>query len=135
MQPVIPLIDGERYRHQPDGRLLTPHTLELEQEIIQTRYELARDYAADNKLNHVTVDPSDAWIGLVASGITYREVREALGSVWVCAPTTRWLRWAFRLLKMGMPLPFNPGDHPRLRPRPAKRSFVIEEKQRQHGGR
>ena len=29
-------------------------------------------------LNRVTADSPDAWIGIVASGITYREVREAL---------------------------------------------------------
>ena len=30
LRPVIPLHDGRPYVHVPDGRLLTPHTLELE---------------------------------------------------------------------------------------------------------
>ena len=126
VQPVIPLIDGERYRHQPDGRLLTPHTLELEQEIIQTRYELARDYAASNGLNHVTVDPSDAWIGLVASGITYREVREALGRIGLRTDDDI-AGVGIRLLKMGMPLPFNPATIVDFA-KGLKEVFVIEEK-------
>ncbi len=104
--PVIPLVDGAPYQHQPDGRLLTPHTLDLEREIIDVRYELARRYVADNRLNRVTADASDAWIGIVASGITYREVREALrrlglrdeNEIGACG---------IRLLKMGMPMPFN----------------------------
>ena len=126
VQPVIPTIDGERYRHAPDGRLLTPHTLELEQEIIQTRYELARDYAASNELNHVTVNPSDAWIGLVASGITYREVREALGRLGLRTDDDI-AGLGIRLLKMGMPLPFNPGTIVDFA-QGLKEVFVIEEK-------
>lgn len=126
VQPVIPLIEGERYRHQPDGRLLTPHTLELEQEIVQTRYELARDYAASNRLNHVTVDPSDAWIGLVASGITYREVREALGRIGL-RTDDEIAGVGIRLLKMGMPLPFNPATIVDFA-KGLREVFVIEEK-------
>ena len=76
--PVIPLVDGEPYRHRPDGYLLTPHTVDIEREIVEVRYELAVAYAAANRLNDATVDPPDAWIAIVASGITYREVREAL---------------------------------------------------------
>ena len=76
--PVIPTVDGVPYRHAPDGYLLTPHTVDIEQEIVEVRYELAISYAAANRLNDATVDPSDAWIAIVASGITYREVREAL---------------------------------------------------------
>ncbi len=36
--PIIPDLDGRPYVHQPDGRLLKPHTLELEQEIVEVRY-------------------------------------------------------------------------------------------------
>ncbi len=126
VQPVIPTIDGERYRHTPDGRLLTPHTLELEQEITEVRYELARDYAASNRLNHVTVDPSDAWIGLVASGITYREVREALARLGLRSDDDI-AGVGIRLLKMGMPLPFNPATI-RNFARGLREVMVIEEK-------
>ncbi len=127
VQPVMPLLDGVRYHHVPDGNLLTPHTVDIEREIVEVRYELARTYAAENKLNHVTVDAPDAWIGLIASGITYREVREALSRLGL--PDDRSIRNAgIRLLKMGMPMPFNPAT---------MRSFaagldqimVVEEKQ------
>ena len=104
--PVMPWGDGERYQHFPDGNLLTPNTLDLEREIIETRYELARQYAADNELNHVTVDAPDAWIGIMSSGITYREVREALSRLGL-STDAEIANAGIRLLKMGMPLPFN----------------------------
>ena len=106
VQPVYPLIDGERYHHIPDGRIMTPHTVEIEQEMIEVRYELAREYASANQLNRVMVNPADAWIGIIASGITYREVREALSRLGL-ADDDAVAKGGIRLLKMGMPLPFN----------------------------
>ncbi len=126
VQPIMPLIDGSRYQHVPDGRLLTPHSVDIEREILEVRYELARTYATENKLNHVTVDPSDAWIGLIASGITYREVREALSRLGL--ETNDAVRSAgIRLLKMGMPMPFNPATM-RSFANGLEQIFVIEEK-------
>ena len=124
--PILPLIDGQPYRHPPDGRLLTPHTLELEREIVEVRYELARRYATDNRLNHLTADPADAWIGIVASGITYREVMEAFGRLGL--RSEREIEaCGIRLLKMGMPLPF---DAAAMRDfaRGLREILVIEEK-------
>lgn len=125
--PILPLIDGDRYQHVPDGRILTPHSVDIEREILEVRYELARTYAADNKLNHVTVDPADAWIGIVSSGITYREVREALSRLGL--DTDEAVRSAgIRLLKMGMPMPFN-RETMRDFARGLEQVFVVEEKQ------
>lgn len=124
--PVLPLVDGKPYEHRPDGRLLTPHTLELEREIVEVRYELARRYAADNSVNHLTADPTDAWIGIVASGITYREVMEAFARLGL--PTERDIAaCGIRLLKMGMPMPFNVGLM-REFARGVREILVIEEK-------
>jgi indolepyruvate ferredoxin oxidoreductase len=107
VRPVMPLMDGSPYQHTPYGQLLTPMTVEIEREIVEVRYELARRYAADNKLNYITVNPTDAWVGIVSSGITYREVREALDRLGL--HTDHEIEEAgIRLLKMGMPMPFNP---------------------------
>ena len=105
--PVIPTVDGTTYVHHPDGRLLTPHTLELEQEIIEVRYELATRYASANRLNEIAVASEHAWIGILSSGITYREVREALGRLGL-RTDDEVSAAGVRLLKMGMPLPFDP---------------------------
>ena len=125
--PVLPLLDGQPYQHTPDGRLLTPHTIELEQEIVEVRYELARRYAADNKLNYLTVDPDDAWIGIVSSGITYREVREAFSRLGL-STESEIEACGIRLLKMGMPMPFNAATL-RNFARGVREILVIEEKQ------
>jgi len=126
VSPVVPLIDGAPYRHSPDGRLLTPHTVEIEREIYEVRYALALEYAALNHLNHTTVDPQDAWIGIVSSGITYREVREALARLGL-GSDPEISKAGIRLLKLGMPIPFNAST---IRSFSAglEQIFVIEEK-------
>ena len=124
--PVIPLVDGEPYRHRPDGYLLTPHTVDIEREIVEVRYELAIAYAAANRLNDATVDPPDAWIAIVASGITYREVREALLRLGLDSDESV-AEAGVRLVRMGMPIPFSP-DRARHFARGVTEIFVIEEK-------
>ena len=124
--PVLPQRDGRPYAHVADGNLLTPRTLEVEREIIEVRYELARQYARLNHLNRVVVDPADAWIGLVSSGITYREVREALARLGL-ASDAQIAACGIRLLKMNMPMPFEP-ETVREFARGLSEIFVIEEK-------
>ncbi|MEZ4334797.1 MAG: indolepyruvate ferredoxin oxidoreductase family protein, partial [Myxococcota bacterium] len=124
--PRLPQRDGQPYLHHADGNLLTPHTLEVEREIIEVRYELARHYARLNRLNRAVVDPDDAWIGLVASGITYREVREALARFGLASDESI-AACGIRVLKMGMPMPFDPRTV-REFARGLSEVFVIEEK-------
>ena len=107
VSPVYPHIDGRVYEHHPNGNLLTPRTIDVEQEIYEIRYQLARDYASVNQLNPITVDPSHAWIGIIASGITYREVREAFTRLGLRSDAEI-EACGIRLLKMSMPIPFNP---------------------------
>ena len=104
--PVLPTIDGGSYFHRPDGNLLTPHTLDIEREILEIRKPLALEYAALNRLNQLTVNPSDPWIGIVSAGNTYRELREALRALGL--ETDGDIESAgIRLLKLNMPVPFN----------------------------
>jgi len=124
--PVVPRIDGKPYEHHADGALLTPRTVEVEREIVEVRYELARRYASLNQLNHVTVDPSDAWVGIVSSGITYREVREALARIGLRRDDDL-AACGIRLLKMSMPMPFDPETVQRFA-KGLHEVLVIEEK-------
>jgi indolepyruvate ferredoxin oxidoreductase len=124
--PVMPTLRGVPYVHQPDGRLLTPHTIDLEREIVEVRYELARQYASENRLNCVTVNPASARLGIVASGITYREVREAFHRLGLSSDDEI-ASCGIRLLKMGMPLPFNP-ETIRNFAKDLHEIFVLEEK-------
>jgi indolepyruvate ferredoxin oxidoreductase len=127
VRPRFPLHEGVPYAHLPDGNLLTPHTLELEREIVEVRYALAVAYASENALNRATVDPPGAWIGIVSSGITYREVREALRCLGL-AEDRDIASAGIRLLKMQMPMPFNPATV-RHFARGLRELLVIEEKQ------
>ncbi len=106
LNPVMPQIGGEPYHRIPDGRIITPASVQTERELIEVRYELAKAYAAANHLNQVTVAGNDPWIGIVASGITYREVREALARLGLKRDHDV-AGAGIRLLKLGMPLPFN----------------------------
>jgi indolepyruvate ferredoxin oxidoreductase len=114
------------YDHRPNGLLLTPRSLDIEREIVEVRAPLALEYAAANRLNHVTIDPPDAWIGIVASGITYRELREALRRVGL-ESDSEIADAGIRLLKLGMPLPFNTSTI-RTFARGLERILVVEEK-------
>lgn len=127
VQPITPALFDEATRRAPDGRLLTPHTVDLEQEIYDVRYPLAINYASANKLNHVTVDPADAWIGIVASGITYREIRAAFERLGL-ATEEDIAACGIRLLRMQMPIPFDP-ETVRDFAKGLETVFVVEEKQ------
>ncbi len=122
----VPTIDGRPYAHTPDGRLLTPATVDAEREIYEVRHPLAIEYAALNRLNHATVNPADAWIGIVASGITYRELREALRRLGL-ADDTAIAAAGIRLMCMHMPIPFSP-ERARNFARGLEEVFVVEEK-------
>lgn len=124
--PVTPALFDEAARRRPDGRLLTPHTIDLEQEIYEVRYPLAINYASANGLNATTVNPSDAWLGIVSSGITYREVREALERLGLTSDDEI-AGAGIRLLRMQMPIPFDP-DTVRRFATGLETLFVIEEK-------
>ncbi|MCU1389609.1 MAG: putative oxidoreductase [Ilumatobacteraceae bacterium] len=109
IRPIIPHLEvgGRPFVPHADGNLLTPHTLDLEHEMIEVRLELARMYGAENRLNVVTVDPSDAWIGLAACGHTYHELRQAL-SLLGLATDEQIAAVGIRLLQLRMPSPIDP---------------------------
>ena len=106
VSPVIPLHEGVPYQHRPDPRLLTPYTLDIEREIVEIRTNLALQYAELNHLNRVVVDTPDAWIGIISSGITYWEVREALSVIGLDSDD-KISSAGIRMLRMGLPIPFN----------------------------
>ena len=78
--PIVPMhvIDGVPWTCHPSAHFLGPRMLEVEREFREIRLPLARRYGVENGLNRVTVDPTDAWIGLVATGFTYYELLDAL---------------------------------------------------------
>jgi indolepyruvate ferredoxin oxidoreductase len=109
--PILPelIVDGERYRPRPNGRLITPYTLDAEREFHEVRTRLAQEYGVLNQLNRVTVSGPDDWIGIVASGHTYHELREALKVLGLASDAD--LRDAgVRLIQLLMPVPLDRHD-------------------------
>jgi indolepyruvate ferredoxin oxidoreductase len=105
---VIPEVDdparpGHAYRHVPNGNLLAPVSMDLERSLFGVRLEIARQYAALNQLNPVTVPTRDAWLGVVAAGKVYYELVQALDDLGLDQRTLE--RAGVRLLKVGMLYP------------------------------
>lgn len=128
VQPVIPdlEVNGTQFVPAPSGKLIVPNTLDMEQEIVEVRSVIAARYGAANNLNRCTANPADAWLGIVSTGYTYREVVEALrrlGLDSIAAIENA----GIRLLQMQMPLPF---DHEAARgfARGLQEVVVVEEK-------
>ncbi|MCU1395060.1 MAG: putative oxidoreductase [Ilumatobacteraceae bacterium] len=109
IRPVVPHLqfEGRPYVPHADGNLLTPHTLDLERELFEVRLELARMYGAENDLNAVAVDSPHAWIGLMACGHTYHELRQAL-SLLGLGTDEAIADAGIRLLRLRMPSPIDP---------------------------
>ncbi|MFF4412193.1 indolepyruvate ferredoxin oxidoreductase family protein [Streptosporangium sp. NPDC001559] len=122
--PVMPVVEyqGRPYRHVPDATLLTPWSLEMERTLTGPRLDLARAYARENGLNRVTVDPRDAWLGVVASGTAYYDVCEAFRRLGVDPAEL-----GVRVLKIGMIWPLEP-EIVRTFARGLKEILVVEEK-------
>lgn len=107
-----PMVDpGFEYRGKPWAahqypQLLTPYTLTTEREMIEGKLEAARAFGAANRLNKIVVHGGDDWIGIVASGKTYFDLRQALLELGVDDDDT--LRhYGIRILKINLLSPID----------------------------
>ena len=106
--PVVE-IDGEPFRPRPNGRLITPYTLEMEREFQEVRWGLVRRYGVENRLNRIVTRTADDWFGIAACGQTFHETREALRLLGFATDDD--LRDAgIRLFQLLMPVPLDPGQ-------------------------
>jgi len=104
--PVVD-VDGQPFHPRPNGRLLTPYTIDMEREFREIRWPLARRYGVENGLNRVVTRTVDDWIGIAACGHTFHEVREALRVLGFTTDDD--LRAAgIRLFQLLMPVPLDP---------------------------
>ncbi len=106
IHPVIPTFEwnGKPYVPKVNPRLGGPPANAAEQEIYEARYELAKLYAVANDLNRITINPPDAWLGIVASGRLYHEVLAAAAILGLDEDGLR--RNGIRLLQLQMMHPF-----------------------------
>src|SRR5713226_5691176 len=108
VSPIIPVVelDGRPFEHHINVNLIPPFGLDMERTLFHARLELARRYAWENKLNRITVPTSDAWLGVMTTGKTYYDVRQALRELGLDDEALR--RHGIRILKMAMLFPMEP---------------------------
>ncbi len=110
ISPVDPnlVIDGVPWRHEQRPGLVTPMSLNQEREIAYGRLEAAKAYAAANGLNEIGGATGEgAWLGIVAAGRTFYEMRQALRDLGLSDEMLA--RGGIRLLRLGMVWPLEPG--------------------------
>ncbi|MDR3455469.1 MAG: indolepyruvate ferredoxin oxidoreductase family protein [Rhodoferax sp.] len=118
-----------------DGKPFTPHmnlgmnvraeALEMERSLYTRRLEVAKRYAAANKLNNVVFDNPDAWLGIITAGKTYNDLQQCFLELGLDDAALH--RYGIRILKMGMLFPMEP-QIVRDFARGLEEIFVIEEK-------
>src|SRR5215510_12616338 len=108
IDPVIPTVelDGKPFHHQINLNIIPPYGLDMERTIHLARVELARRYAWENNLNRITVPTPDAWLGILTTGKTYYDVRQALAELGLDDAGLR--RYGIRILQMGLMFPMEP---------------------------
>ncbi len=119
------MYDGRPWQQRQNPLLLPPWGLDTEREIHYGRLEAAKAFAAANRLNRITLDTPDSWLGIAAPGKTYYDLREALRELGLDDAALR--RHGVRLLKIGMLFPMEPGIV-REFARGLEELLVIEEK-------
>ncbi len=103
-----------------------PESLETEQEIATVRRDAAARYGRIAGLNRVTVDPPDAWLGIVAAGSLYRELISAMELLHLDEASLR--RDGVRLMQVQMLHPLEPHAF-RAFGKGLREILVVEEKQ------
>jgi indolepyruvate ferredoxin oxidoreductase len=102
---ISPAMPDLGYEHVPNGNLLAPASLELESSLLGVRTELALAYARANGVNRIE-GARDAWLGIVAAGKPYYDLRHALRSLGLDDDALE--RAGVRILKLGMIWPLEP---------------------------
>ena len=106
--PLAPTVEhgGRPYQHVPDATLLAPPSLGMERTLLGPRTELALAYARENGIDRIEAAGAGAWLGILAAGKSYRDLRQALGDLGLDDAILR--RAGVRILKPAMIWPLQP---------------------------
>src|SRR3954453_13854572 len=107
VMPVMPTVEwhGKPYEHVPNGNLLAPASLDMEQTLFGPRTELALAYARENGVNRIE-GASRAWLGIACAGKTYYDLMHSLRALGLDGRGLE--RAGIRVLKLGMLWPVEP---------------------------
>jgi indolepyruvate ferredoxin oxidoreductase len=98
--------EGRPWQQRQNPLLMPPWGLDTEREIHYGRLEAAKAFARVNRLNRITLDTPNAWLGIAAPGKAYYDLREALRELGLDDAELR--HHGIRLLKIGMLFPMEP---------------------------
>ena len=106
--PILPVIEweGRPFEYTPNGNMLAPASLEMERTLLGPRTETALAYARENGVNRIERFGSDAWIGILAAGKSYYDLRQALTDMGL--GDAELARAGVRILHPGMIWPLDP---------------------------
>ncbi|HWM60195.1 MAG TPA: indolepyruvate ferredoxin oxidoreductase family protein [Pseudonocardia sp.] len=92
--------EGRPWQLRQFPMLVPPGSLEAEAQMYGPRWAMVRAFLAANPINVVEVDPPGAWLGIVAGGKAFHDVRQALRDLGLDDDGCR--RAGIRLLRLGM---------------------------------
>jgi indolepyruvate ferredoxin oxidoreductase len=83
VSPMLPTIEweGRPFEYTPNASMLAPASMEMERTLLGPRTETALAYARANGVDKIERHGSQEWIGIVASGKAYRDLRQALADM------------------------------------------------------
>jgi indolepyruvate ferredoxin oxidoreductase len=106
VDPMVPELewDGRPWRHEQVPLLMPPASLRAEEQLHGPRQAMLHAFLASNPVNTVALDTPDAWLGIIAGGKTYDDVRQALRDLGLHGPDpdTVLRRCGVRVLRLGM---------------------------------
>ncbi|MDE2749594.1 MAG: indolepyruvate ferredoxin oxidoreductase family protein [Chloroflexota bacterium] len=100
-------LNGQRWRPRQNSDLIAPYSLQQEQEIHDARLDAALAFAKANRINKIAVPTADAWLGIIAAGKTWHDLRGALLEIGLDDGALE--KAGIRLLKLGMIFPLERG--------------------------
>ena len=106
--PALPVIEweGQPFEYTPNGNMLAPASLEMERTLLGPRTDTALAYARENRVNRIERFGRDAWIGVVAAGKAYHDLRQSLADMGL--DDLGLARAGVRILHPGMIWPLDP---------------------------
>ncbi|GEL20668.1 indolepyruvate ferredoxin oxidoreductase family protein [Pseudonocardia asaccharolytica] len=96
--------EGRGWVYEQVPMLIPPGSLRAEAQLYGPRRAMLRAFLAANPINTVEVDPPEAWLGIVAGGKVFTDVRQVLRDLGLDDPDpdTACRRAGIRLLRLGM---------------------------------
>ncbi len=100
---VSATLEGRPYEHVPDTHFYGHRVLQLERSMVYARVPAALEYARANDVNRITLSGDSDRLGIIATGKTYFDLRQACRDLGLSDEDLG--RLGVRLLQLRMPYP------------------------------